>query len=239
MPTNTAYKFFKLSIMSDNTARNNYRKLKIALDNVEGAFRSIQKNGNYMASRVNDKIPDVEYNSYVIKALKKFSNHFQGIKRLYKSNYFAFSGGHSKTKQALLVIAKMGSRPKRNALRSNIVGPNIPDENTNVDKITTVLQVNKSPDQVNLSINKKFWHAGGLGLYGDILAVPIEGEKGLKGSQILFYSVKNPEKPKLFNFSIKRKETKAGCVALTRLPSGLYLLAVLCAPKSGQLLLPY
>lgn len=239
MSAKNPYKFVSPKIMSDDTAKKSFKDFKFSMDDIKGSFDSIQKKGNYMAARVNQMIPSDEYNPYVLKALKKFSNHFQGIKRLYKSKYFVISGGHSETKQALLVIAKMGSRPTKNALRSNIVGPDIPDENTNIDKITTVLQVNESPDQVKLSINNKFWHTGGIGLYSDILAVPIEGEKDLKGSQILFYSVKNPEKPKLFNFTIKREKTKAGCVALTRLPSGLYLLAVLCAPKSGQLQLPY
>ena len=230
------YKFFSPKIMSRDTAKNSYKDFKFAMDNVESAFDSIQTNGNYMAARVDGKIPEKEYVYYDFKAVSGYSNHFQGIKRLRESNYFVFSGGRSKTNQAHLVIAKMGSRPTHTALRSNIVDPDFISKESNVDKIAKILEVNKSPDSATLPINKKFWHAGGLGLYGDILAVPIEGGKEdgkpVKGSQILFYSMKNPEDPQLFDFLIERKELKAGCVALTRLPSGRYLLAVLSSSDS-------
>lgn len=229
MPANNRYNFFSPKIMSSNTAKNSYKDFNFSMDDVEGAFDSIQKNGNYMAARVDGKIPDKEYVYYDFEAASGYSNHFQGIKRLRKSNYFVFSGGHSETKQALLVIAKMGSRPAKNALRSNITNPTVCPVVPIADKITTVLQVNESHVLDIHSINSEHWHAGGLGLYSDILAVPIEGKKG---SQILFYSMKNPEKPQLFDFMVDRKEKKAGCVSLTRLPSGKYLLAVLSAPDS-------
>ena len=108
----------------------------------------------------------------------------------------------------------MGSRKASGAWRSNIIRGTLSSQDT----IVSIIR-----------IDTEKWHAGGMSVLGDILAIPVykTGEKSTDvSSSIVFYYMKNPEQPKRFNIDIERCGEKAGAVALTKLPNGYYLVAV-------------
>ena len=70
------------------------------------------------------------------------------------------------------------------------------------------------------------WHAGGLTRDGTILAVPLYGGSPRRGA-IAFYDLRDPERPEKLAVEIDRLGRKSMAVALTRLPGGHYLAAVL------------
>jgi hypothetical protein len=71
-------------------------------------------------------------------------------------------------------------------------------------------------------------HAGGLSMLGSILAVPLHGGSPRVG-KVVFYDVAAPESPRRLPVEITRPGRKASATALSRLPNGHYLVAVLAA----------
>jgi hypothetical protein len=71
-------------------------------------------------------------------------------------------------------------------------------------------------------------HAGGLSMLGSILAVPMHGGSP-RVAKVVFYDVAAPESPRRLRVEITRPGRKASATALTRLPNGHYLVAVLAA----------
>jgi len=81
-------------------------------------------------------------------------------------------------------------------------------------------------------VDRVLWHAGGLGMEGRVLAVPIYGDSPLR-SKVVFYDMRSPETPVRLSVEIERPREKAYAVAFTRLPNGHYLTAVL-ADRDGM-----
>ena len=79
-----------------------------------------------------------------------------------------------------------------------------------------------------IGIDPVMWHAGGLSVEGSILAVPLYGGSPRRG-RILFYDLSDPEHPRKLPTEIDRLGRKSSAVALTTLPNGRYLAAVLAA----------
>lgn len=79
-----------------------------------------------------------------------------------------------------------------------------------------------------VGIDPVMWHAGGLSLEGSVLAVPLYGGSPRRG-RILFYDLNDPERPQKLPVEIDRLGRKSSAVALTRLPAGRYLVAILAA----------
>ena len=71
-------------------------------------------------------------------------------------------------------------------------------------------------------------HAGGLSMLGSILAVPLYGGSP-RSAKVVFYDLAEPEAPRRLPVEIARPGRKATATALTRLPNGHYLVAVLAA----------
>jgi hypothetical protein len=71
-------------------------------------------------------------------------------------------------------------------------------------------------------------HAGGLSTLGSILAVPLHGGAP-RVAKVVFYDLAEPESPRRLPVEITRPGRKASATALTRLPNGHYLVAVLAA----------
>jgi len=71
-----------------------------------------------------------------------------------------------------------------------------------------------------------YHHVGGMQTYGKVLVVPLEGRMSetLPEGKVLFFDVSNPEFPR-FLYEVPVHHA-AGAAALTRLPDGLFLLAV-------------
>jgi hypothetical protein len=76
-----------------------------------------------------------------------------------------------------------------------------------------------------IDINATLWHAGGMAILGDVLAVPIENSDG-GGSRVEFFNFREPARPTDLGSGIARRGVKAGAVALTRMEDGRFLAAV-------------
>jgi hypothetical protein len=194
------------------------------LNDVVASFKKIRAIGDYLAANDGDNFSGNRYD------MMSFNNHFQGIQRLYKENYCVISGGDPEEGSHLFVV-KMGSRRNRGAWCSSLLNSELPPEEDTVSRVILV-------DPVATG-SPSLWHAGGLSLLGDILAVPIERSK--KGaipekSEIRFFNFHDPEKVEAIGeydgaggFSptiIEREGVKAGAAALTKLPSGHFLAVV-------------
>jgi hypothetical protein len=184
------------------------------ITDVRSAFRKIQSKGDYMAAWASDHIPG---NRYALDPAGQ-DNHFQGIQRLRQGNYMVISGGDPNDMQggprSHLFIIKTASRSEMGGWRSNVIKDGKPP---NQDKIIKTI-----------GIDSTLWHAGGISVLGDILAVPIE-RNNPDPSRIVFFHLNAPENPERFSFEINRPDVKATAVALTKLPNGYFLAAVLRA----------
>ena len=149
------------------------------------------------------------------------------------SIYMVISGSDPHEPMSHLFVAKMKSHLAQGISTSNPGG----DAPSPDGEIVTTIGVDKK------------WHAGGISVLGDILAVPIYNtrpkfwflRKWIIGglwewgsvkvkSRIRFFHLKNPEKPSQFvhQVSIQAANAKFYAVALTKLPSNdHFILAVL------------
>jgi len=171
------------------------------LADVESAFARIAGEGAHLTARVDGHIPKGAYRQSLTN-LFGLHNHFQGIQRVPDSDYVVVSGSNPRMSELFIVRLASGDRVSENS---------IPPENGIVARI---------------GIDPVMWHAGGLSLDGTILAVPLYGGSPRRGT-IAFYDLRDPEKPEKLPVEIDRLGRKSMAVALTRLPGGLYLAAVL------------
>jgi len=172
-----------------------------ALADVESAFARIVINGEHQTARVDGHIPKGLYRQSITN-LFGVHNHFQGIQRVPGTDYLVVSGSNPSMSE-LFVVRLAGT--------NLLADSSAPAENGIVSRI---------------GIDPVMWHAGGVSLDGTILAVPLYGGSPRRGS-IVFYDLRDPEKPEKLPVEIDRLGRKSVAVALTRLPSGYYLAAVL------------
>jgi len=180
------------------------------VDNVEASLLRLRSRGDFMAAWNNGHIPKPWYTSS-IKNKFGFRNHFQGIQRLRDSNYLIISGSNPNQATPTLFIVRMASRREVGDWTSNVMIDKKPPGKDAIIK--------------TIAIDSELWHAGGLGLLGNLLAVPLYGGKPLHG-KIIFYDVENPENPRKLDFEIDRPYRKAYEVALTKLSNGRFIAAV-------------
>jgi hypothetical protein len=74
-----------------------------------------------------------------------------------------------------------------------------------------------------------YWHAGGIALLGDLLAVPLERYEPDAQSRVVFLSLAQPLAPARLEPKIERPGA-GGSVALTRLPNGHFVCGVWSDP---------
>lgn len=79
---------------------------------------------------------------------------------------------------------------------------------------------------VTRDVDSALWHAGGLGIWESILVIPVFGTSPLR-AKVLFYDMSDPEQPRRLQVEIDRPHRKAYAAAITRLPNGRLLTAVL------------
>lgn len=172
-------------------------------------------------------------------------NHFQGVQRLRGGNYAVISGSNIgragdltvyglpqppglaefKPPHSNLFVAHLASRPAQGPWGSNL-------DPATQRPATSDRLVADEPISIPLPSGTILWHAGGIGVLGDILAVPVENysaKHGELGSQILFYDLSNPQHPRLFPHRIDRAtepvKDKSGGATMIRLADGRFLLA--------------
>ncbi|UCD25316.1 MAG: hypothetical protein JSW51_05185, partial [Gemmatimonadota bacterium] len=209
------YTSYQPGVFAAPSASARFATRNYTVDNVLREYRKIRTEGDYLRAHDSDEIPEMRYTAHVDNGLG-LGNHFQGMQRLRKGQYVVISGGdpHSNPKHkraSHVFVVKMGSRASRGPWGSNIVKRQVPPTSDRIVK--------------TIGIDRQLWHAGGVSVCGDILAVPVECNTPEK-SRIVFYNMQDPEKPLQFKHAVKRSKGKAGAVALTRLPNDYYLLAV-------------
>ena len=204
-----------------------------SVDHVEAEFARLRDRGEYLAAHDGGRIDPWRYTWHNLNN-NGSENHFQGMQRLAHGKFLAISGGDWRTSMSHVFIVRMGSRPKRGPWASNTTAKDKrpPDR----DRIVGVV-----------GIDSEMWHAGGMDVMGNILAVPVEypppGSLPLRRlanlplpdhgarvrSRVVFLDLSNPASPKRLRPTIERPRMKATAVALTRLPNRYYLAAVLSA----------
>lgn len=172
------------------------------LDNVEAAFAHIDTRGTHVTACANGMIPRPLYRTSSLSNFFGVRNHFQGIQRLPQPGYLVISGSNNQGSDLFVVRLS----PTADGDGCQLGG-----------KIVARIRVDDVMD-----------HAGGLAMLGTILAVPIHGGSPLN-AKVVFYDFADPESPRRLAMEIARPGRKASSTALTRLPNGHFLVAVLSA----------
>jgi hypothetical protein len=128
--------------------------------NVEAGFARISRLGDYLRLHPHKDMPRWLYTMSSEHNNSGYQNHFQGIQRLQDKNYLVISGGDWRNSKSDVFIIQMESRPAQGPWWSNIV--------------TTIEPPRTDGIVVALELDDKHWHAGGMDIQGNILAVPIE-----------------------------------------------------------------
>lgn len=183
--------------------------------NVRDAYSRIRTDGDYLRAWDGGEIPAWRYTANIENNLG-LGNHFQGIQRLARGRYVVISGadpnrGPGLPRASHLFVVRMGSRRARGPWGSNIVTKQRPPA---ADRIVRTI-----------CMDRRLWHAGGISVCGDVLAVPIESSSPER-SHVVFYDMRDPKNPREFPRRVKRSRAKAGAAALTRLSNDHYVLAV-------------
>lgn len=181
------------------------------VDDVEGRFERIADSGSLLAvldGGVFEGRRKWRY-TWVERAGVNFArNHLQGVQR--KGRHLLLTGGDATEPVSHLFVVAMESRRERGPWGSNVLHTSRPQE----DGLVRVA-----------ALDPVLWHAGGISLMGDVLAVPLEGDG--RRSRVLFLHVRDPVEPaELVDAGIARSVPKAGAAALTRLPDGHFLCGV-------------
>ncbi len=181
------------------------------VDDVEARFERIPTHGAPIRARSNGRIPPPWYTASLKNRLG-FRNHFQSVVRVPNSNYLVLSGGNQGEPMSRLFVVHLASREGQSPLGflAPYGGPPPPE-----DRIVSTVPLDSG-----------MWHAGGLSLVNGVLAVPIYGGNPLHG-KVLFFDLTDPERPEQLAVDIDRPGRKAYAVAMTRLPDGRHLVAVL------------
>jgi hypothetical protein len=138
-------------------------------------------------------------------------NHAQGVLRLGRGRdaYLAITAGDSTEVVAHLFVLKLGTRPVQGPWGSNLRDRGEP---TDADGIVRVI-----------ALDRQRWHAGGAGMLGDVLAVPLEGNGT---SAVRFLNLTDPANPTALSLLERPGLPNAGAAALGRLADGRYLCLV-------------
>lgn len=188
------------------------------LADVRKSFRALRDTGDELMVQVDNRFPDDHYEFDYVTDLagEERTTHFQGVQRLNgdRGAYLVISGADDLVNESHLFVAKLGSRQAHGPWRANSVdwvgGP--PEDAV----VGTIL------------VDPNRWHAGGISVCGDLLAVPVYLTQPEEDCSILFLNMKDPECPlRLSSAEIRRPGVKAGAVAVAKLPSnGHFLIAV-------------
>ncbi len=204
-------------VYNDPNLNKTSREISLVTDNrkisdAAAEFQRISIHADHLAANDGVLFSDkrrFRYTHVNRKGINKAKNHFQGIQRLRKGKYLVISGGDGTEPASHVFVIKMETRISTGPWGSNLLMSNRPKESDNIVK--------------TIPLSNEFWHAGGLSILGDILAVPIEGEKK---SRIVFLHMLNPEDPTQLDCDIERPNNTGGAVALAKLVNGKFVCAV-------------
>ncbi len=182
-----------------------------ALTDVEGQFLRITRQGDDLIAVDSTAFTgDREYRYTGEETAGNLGkNHFQGVLR--RGQYLFLSGGDGTEPVSHVFVLRLATRPERGPWGSNVRFRATPAE---ADGIVRVV-----------ALEAEHWHAGGLGLLGEVLGVPLEGDEDVNG-RVVFLDVRDPLTPTRLPVTIERDNPKASAVALARLPGGRILCGV-------------
>lgn len=179
------------------------------LRDVARAFDCVRTHGDVLSIWDGGLIPDFRYTRVNIGTKGRARNHFQGIQRLRDGQHLVISGGDLNQPASHVFIARMSSCSSTSAWGCNLLFSREPSLNDSVVR--------------TIAFDRKLWHAGGLALLGDVLAIPIEGDDA---SRIVFVDLADPEDALRIDCDIDRPDRRAGAVGLGRLGDGRFFCAV-------------
>lgn len=224
------------------------------LDNVLDAFNRLDTHGVKLAANINANFPSDLYlaprlDTFLIDYIHDLVatvglDHFQGIQRI-GENHLLVSGAGTDSDNRIsshLFLIELGSKSgftSEDFWRSNLLSEpplpeSVPTSPPGEDRIIQILYPAGNQSQT-------YWHTGGMSVFGNILAVPLESDDQ---ARIVFYNISDPTNLTPFSEVITRHvsapvtftyggitETftvtnKGGAVFLTQLHTGHYLLGV-------------
>jgi hypothetical protein len=188
---------------------------------VREAFDRLRVRGDFITAWDSRAIPNPRYTGENFGDARALI-HFQGVQRLRTGGHFLVSGGDQLEPCSHVFVLQLGSIAAAAAgagpLGSNVMFSRDPALE---DRLVQII-----------GIETERWHAGGIYLLGDILAVPLEGigVRDAAGQQIMsrvvFFHLADPMAPRRFGFEIPRTSAHAGAVTVTKLPNDYFLCAV-------------
>jgi hypothetical protein len=186
---------------------------------VRDAFARLRVRGDYITAWDGGHIPTHRYTGENYGEARA-TIHFQGVQRLRTGRHLVVSGGDRLQPCSHLFVLELGSAATAGTgpIGSNVMWSRDPAVHD------TVVQI--------IGIEQERWHAGGIYLLGDILAVPLEAGGVLDGAgkpipaRVGFLNLADPMAPRVFPFDIPRDTPQAGAVTLAKLPNDHFLCAV-------------
>jgi hypothetical protein len=191
----------------------------IPVEDVERSFGSLRARGDHISVWDGGKIPPFRYTGDNVGQGRAVI-HIQGVQRLQDGRHYVISGGDTLQDVSHVFVLRVGSAGTNAPFGSNVRDSREPPAE---DKVVNIL-----------GLRNKHWHAGGIAVLGDVLAVPVEaGNRPTSGggeprARVLFLHLRDPMRPEVFpdTAAIDCLTPKAGAAALTRLPNGHFLCAV-------------
>ena len=153
-----------------------------AVPDVERQFADLPGTGGQLGAWDAGMVPDAKYTWEQEGVPNRAENHFQGIQRLSGSRLAVISAGDAVDRVSQLLLLELASRPDGGPWRSNLKS----GKPLKKDRLIGMLAVEHTD----------YWHAGGIALLGDVLAVPLEAYNPDR-SRVVFLSLADPFNPKL------------------------------------------
>jgi hypothetical protein len=174
------------------------------------SFRSLRGTAEHVGSWDMNRIPHPAYTFQNVDG-GETRTHFQGVQRLSGHPLLVVSGGDRKKKVSHLFLIQCTPRTTWGPMGSNLWSSPRPPS---ADRLRRII-----------ALDQQRWHAGGISVLGDIIAVPLEGDGN---AEVVFLDLSTTETPRWAQpaTTIPCATHAAGAVALTRTPGGRFLLAV-------------
>lgn len=182
------------------------------ISDVESKFGAVSDQASHIRVRDGRLFPFLRYTRVNVAGINWGLNHIQGVQRLRNTNYLVISAGDKVIETSHLFLARLGTRRLTRYWGSNILSTKDPHDDD------TMVQI--------FALDKGAWHAGGISVMGDVLAVPLYQEEPAH-TKVIFLNMREPEQPTLFSSTLNRdRYGRSNAVALAKMTNGRYLCAV-------------
>jgi hypothetical protein len=174
------------------------------------AFNRLRDRAEHIGSWDMDRIPHPVY-TFQNTDGGETRTHFQGVQRLAHHPLLVVSGGDRKNAVSHLFLVQCSARSTWGPVGSNLWKGTRPPGHDRLRRI--------------IGLDRDRWHAGGISVLGDIIAVQHECSGN---AEVVFLDLSTPASPRWAQpaTSISCATPAAGAAALTRTPGGRFLCAV-------------